>query len=92
LNSIKGLDLLGTAQTGTGKTAAFVLSLLQRLSFSSNNLHHLQKGTFIEAFIGESVPVEKEHAYHCEMISRSEKWGSIRGDYKIFAYPTKRLT
>ena len=28
---LKGRDLLGTAQTGTGKTAAFVLPLLQRL-------------------------------------------------------------
>ena len=29
---IEGRDLLGTAQTGTGKTAAFTLPLLQRLS------------------------------------------------------------
>jgi ATP-dependent RNA helicase RhlE len=42
---LKGRDLLGTAQTGTGKTAAFVLPLLQRLSSSSNKLKHRQKGT-----------------------------------------------
>ncbi len=32
---LNGRDLMGTAQTGTGKTAAFVLPLLQRLSDGS---------------------------------------------------------
>ena len=32
---LKGRDVLGTAQTGTGKTAAFVLPILQRLIQSS---------------------------------------------------------
>ncbi len=39
---LKGRDMLGNAQTGTGKTAAFALPLLQRLS---NNYRRLQKGT-----------------------------------------------
>jgi ATP-dependent RNA helicase RhlE len=39
---LKGRDMLGNAQTGTGKTAAFALPLLQRLS---KNYRRLQKGT-----------------------------------------------
>ena len=39
---LEGRDLLGTAQTGTGKTAAFALPLLQRLS---GNGRRPRKGT-----------------------------------------------
>ena len=39
---LEGRDLMGTAQTGTGKTAAFALPLLQRLSGRSRRPH---KGT-----------------------------------------------
>jgi len=38
---LEGNDLIGTAQTGTGKTAAFVLPLLQRLSGNSGKTRSL---------------------------------------------------
>ena len=38
--ALEGKDLIGTAQTGTGKTAAFVLPILQRLLTSGRNGHH----------------------------------------------------
>ena len=37
--ALEGKDMIGTAQTGTGKTAAFVLPILQRL-LSGQNGHH----------------------------------------------------
>jgi ATP-dependent RNA helicase RhlE len=59
---LEGRDLLGSAQTGTGKTAAFILPLLQRLSGSCNRP---RKGTpralilaptrELAAQIGESI-------------------------------------
>ena len=43
---LEGVDLLGTAQTGTGKTAAFVLPLLQRLVESGHtNGRHSRRHT-----------------------------------------------
>ena len=39
---LEGRDLLGTAQTGTGKTAAFAIPMLQNLSKNNNNHRHIK--------------------------------------------------
>lgn len=36
---LQGKDVLGGAQTGTGKTAAFTLPILQMLQAEAQNLH-----------------------------------------------------
>ena len=38
---LEGNDLIGTAQTGTGKTAAFVLPLLQQLNRTTGKIRAL---------------------------------------------------
>lgn len=41
-NILEGKDILGVAQTGTGKTAAFALPILQKVCISSRNTPHFK--------------------------------------------------
>ncbi|NNF77917.1 MAG: DEAD/DEAH box helicase, partial [Rhizobiales bacterium] len=52
---LKGHDLLGIAQTGTGKTAAFTLPLLQRLAKDNRNAGTRQARVLILAPTRELV-------------------------------------
>ncbi|MDF3127957.1 DEAD/DEAH box helicase [Kiritimatiellaeota bacterium B1221] len=59
---VEGQDLIGTAQTGTGKTAAFTLPILQRLSENPVKVHKgsprvlvLAPTRELAAQIGESI-------------------------------------
>jgi ATP-dependent RNA helicase RhlE len=38
--ALEGRDIIGSAQTGTGKTAAFVLPILHRLASNGNGTRH----------------------------------------------------
>lgn len=44
---LEGKDLLGTAQTGTGKTAAFAIPILQNLNHKNTKNHQIKALTQI---------------------------------------------
>ncbi len=67
---VEGRDLLGVAQTGTGKTAAFTLPLLHRLAQNGEKLKSRQPRALIlaptrelAAQIGESVRCYGQHMH-----------------------------
>ena len=61
---LRGENILGTAQTGTGKTAAFTLPLLSRLDFSSKNTAMLVLSPTRELAIQVAEAVQQ---YACAM-------------------------
>ena len=63
---LKGNDVLAGAQTGTGKTAAFALPVLQKLSESKSNFRHpralvLAPTRELAAQVGESIRLYGKH-------------------------------
>lgn len=60
---LEGKDLLGTAQTGTGKTAAFAIPILQNLSHKNTKNHQI-KALILTPTRELAIQVEESfHAY-----------------------------
>jgi len=85
---LEGRDLLGNAQTGTGKTAAFVLPLLQRLAA---NGRRSRKGTpralivaptrELAAQIGESIEIYGQYT----KLSHTVIFGGVKQHHQVNA-------
>ena len=48
---LKGKDLVAAAQTGTGKTASFVLPLLEKINSQHHNIGHKLRGKRVRALV-----------------------------------------
>jgi len=60
---LKGRDFLGCAQTGTGKTAAFAIPILQNLSKNKTSTHHI-KALILTPTRELAIQIEENiHAY-----------------------------
>jgi ATP-dependent RNA helicase RhlE len=57
--AIEGRDIIGCAQTGTGKTAAFVLPILDRLSHESASKHRITRALILTPTRELAIQVEK---------------------------------
>ncbi len=57
--AISGRDIIGCAQTGTGKTAAFVLPILDRLSHEQPSKHRVTKALILTPTRELALQIEK---------------------------------
>jgi ATP-dependent RNA helicase RhlE len=98
---LKGLDVLGIAQTGTGKTGAFSLPILHELLSSSENKNHLralilvptrelcsQIQTAIQTY-AENTPIKAAAVYGG--VNQSEQVRALRDGVDILVATPGRL-
>ncbi len=81
---LRGADILGIAQTGTGKTAAFALPLLQRL-IEERSLEREPS-----AVAGETVPLRRERRGRSHGKKRPPCYSVPRSDPHAGARPSDR--
>ena len=59
---LKGEDLVGQAQTGTGKTAAFAIPIIERINIPTEwkiNIHHAHDRTFHTPYARGRAVIQK---------------------------------
>ena len=71
---MKGLDLLGHAPTGTGKTAAFALPLLSRLDIAAK---HVNENIGEKVATTKNVKINKEKIL-CKKNKRKKQCGTAQ--------------